>query len=72
MEAPSSSANFWMKSLYVTTSTEGGCYDAINMYDRCIISPGLIQVCEQAPIFGASDLFGGIADRCGEAVLHPL
>src|ERR1044072_5001599 len=34
------------KRLRVCTSTEGGTYDAVNMYDRCIISVGLIQCCE--------------------------
>jgi len=32
----------------VTTATEGGRYDAINMYDGQIISSGLIQVVERA------------------------
>ena len=29
----------------VVTATEGGHYDAINMYDSCILSVGIIQVC---------------------------
>ena len=29
----------------VVTATEGGHYDSINMYDSCILSVGIIQVC---------------------------
>lgn len=32
--------------LDVITATEGGSYNAINMYDRCGVSVGLIQWCE--------------------------
>lgn len=33
------------KLVGVTTSTEGGCYDSMNGYDRCVISVGAIQFC---------------------------
>jgi hypothetical protein len=41
----------------VVTSTEGGHYDAINMYDRMIVSVGLIQFGE-AGIYAVSDMLG--------------
>ena len=60
------------KFLHVITSTEGGKYDAINMYDQCIISVGLIQWCE-AKQYSVSNMLGQVADKCGvDAVLKPL
>ncbi len=53
--------DFLDKALYVITSTEGGAYDAINMYDRCIISVGLIQFCER--VFNFSEILGACAER---------
>ena len=47
------------KILSVITATEGGAYDAINMYDRCIVSTGLIQFCE-ASYYSTSALLGSI------------
>lgn len=41
----------------VITATEGGRFDAINMYDRCIISSGLVQWCE-ASQYSVSDMLG--------------
>jgi hypothetical protein len=57
------------KLLAVITSTESGTCDAINAYDRCIISVGLIQWCES--IYLASNLLGGIAAK-DPALLAPL
>lgn len=57
-----SQPDFGDKALAVITATEGGCYDAINMYDRCILSVGLIQWCEAAPIFSVSKMLGKCAD----------
>ena len=54
----------------VLTATEGGRADAINMYDRCIISTGYIQFCE-AKYFLTSGLFGAIATR-DAGLLDPL
>lgn len=34
---------FLDKVLAVITATEGGAYDAINMYDRCVLTVGVIQ-----------------------------
>lgn len=59
----SDNPDFLDKSLYVFVSTEGGHYDSLNMYDRCITSLGLIQRCEAAPIFGTSEMLG----LCAEA-----
>jgi hypothetical protein len=52
--------DFLDKALFIITATEGGCFDAINMYDRCILSVGLIQWCERN--FSFSDILG----RCAE------
>lgn len=57
-----SAPDFWDKTLAVLTATEGGCYDAINMYDRCILSVGLIQWCEAAPQCSVSTML----ERCYE------
>lgn len=56
--------------LAVITSTEGGSYDAINAYDRCVISVGLLQWCE-AKYFLTSKLLGAIAAR-NRSLLDPL
>lgn len=58
------------RRLAVITATEGGRYDAVNMYDRCILSVGLIQWCE-ASMFGTSGMLGSVIERCPEA-LTPL
>lgn len=50
------------KYLAVLTATEGGRFDAINMYDRCIVSIGLVQWCE-ASYFLSSKLLGAIAEK---------
>ena len=46
--------------LAVITATEGGSYSAINMYDSCILSAGLIQCCEV--YFGVSKMIGCLAE----------
>jgi hypothetical protein len=56
--------------LAVMTRTEGGRADAVNGYDRCIISCGYIQFCE-ATYFLTSNLLGAIADR-DPGLLDPL
>jgi len=56
--------------LAVITSTEGGSFDAINMYDRCILSTGLLQWCE-AKYFLTSNLLGAIA-AADPSLLQPL
>jgi hypothetical protein len=58
------------KVLAVITATEGGKYDAINMYDRGIISSGLIQWIE-AGQYSVSDMLGTVLEESPEAV-EPL
>jgi len=53
--------DFLDKALYVFSHVESGRYDAINMYDKCIVSLGLIQRCEAAPIFGTSEMLSKCA-----------
>jgi len=48
--------DFYRKMLGVLTATEGGRYGAVNMYDRCILTVGLIQWCEAANIFGVTKM----------------
>lgn len=59
-----------MKALAVLTATEGGAADAINGYDRCIMSGGLIQFCE-AQYHLLSGLLGAIAE-CELGLMAPL
>lgn len=56
--------------LGVITATEGGHYDAVNMYDRMILSVGLIQWAE-AGQYSVSDMLGKVAER-GAGLLDPL
>ena len=59
------------RRLRVLTATEGGAYDAINMYDRCVVSVGLIQWCE-GRYHLVSKLLGAISDELGpEVVTRP-
>lgn len=58
------------KILAVITATEGGHWDAINMYDRCICTVGLIQWCE-AGQYSVSDMLGVLAKR-DLNLLNPL
>lgn len=52
------------RRLRVVTSTEGATYDAVNMYDQCIISIGLIQWCEASGQL-TSRLLHGVAAAGG-------
>jgi len=54
------SPEFKDKLLGVTTSTEGGTLDSVNMYDRCVLSVGVIQYCEA--VFAMSRMLGSCAD----------
>lgn len=56
--------------LDVITTTEGGTADAINAYDRCIVSVGYIQWCE-ASYFLTSKLLGRLASH-DRRLLDPL
>ena len=58
------------KVLAVITATEGGHFDAINMYDRMIISVGLIQWGE-AGQYAVSDMLGQVV-KVSSDLLTPL
>ena len=58
------------KVLKVVTSTEGGKWDAVNGYDRMIISVGAIQWGE-ASQFSVSDMLGKVSQK-SPALLTPL
>lgn len=49
--APEKDPDFLGKIVQVVCATEGGRYDAINMYDQCILSVGILQVCEKVNEF---------------------
>lgn len=59
------------KVLAVSSSTEGGKYDAYNGYDACICTSGLIQWCERG-MYGVSNMLGHAASEGGFALLRPL
>jgi len=52
------------KVMTVITSTEGGSFSAINMYDRMVISCGILQWGE-AGQYSVSDMIGAIVDQAG-------
>jgi hypothetical protein len=51
------------KLLTVITATEGGRLDAVNMYDRCVFTAGLIQWCDGGQM-SVCDMLGAL-DRAG-------
>lgn len=55
----------------VITATEGGTYDAVNMYDSCLWTVGVIQWCNRAPQHSVDDMLGGVIEVDKEA-LQPL
>lgn len=60
------------KFIAVITSVESGRYDAINMWDRGILSVGLIQWIE-ASQYSISNMFGKIIETCGsDIIFDPL
>lgn len=56
--------------LATITATEGGSYNAINMYDRCICTVGLIQWCDGGQ-FSVTDMIGTAFER-DKSLLSPL
>lgn len=52
---------FWDKVLAVFTSTEGGRFESLNMYDRCILSLGLVQFCNVAPMYAVDRMIAQCA-----------
>lgn len=60
------------ETIAVITATEGGTYDAVNMYDVCLWTVGIIQWCNRAPQHSVDDLLGRalVADpSCADALL---
>lgn len=55
------------RRLAVGCQTEGAAYDAVNMYDSCIVSVGLIQWCETHYL--TSRLLGHICENVSEDVV---
>jgi hypothetical protein len=55
----------------VITATEGGRYDAVNMYDSCLWTAGIIQWCNRAPQRSVDKLIGVVA-RAAPSSLGPL
>ncbi len=49
-----------MKLMQVITATEGGAFDAVNMYDKCIMTVGVIQWCDAAPQLSVCDMLGAL------------
>lgn len=64
------SPDFEDKLLRTITATEGGTFDAINMYDSCILSVGLIQLCEK--LFKVSNMLGQCAQVDGTFIKETL
>ncbi len=58
------------KILATITATEGGSWNAVNMYDRCIVSVGLIQWCEGGQ-YSVSDMLGVAVER-SRSLIAPL
>lgn len=59
------------KLVYCTTVVEGGNYAAVNMYDRGIVSLGLIQFIEGLGEFSVSSLLGAVAE-VDRSLLQPI
>ncbi len=57
--------------LAVITATEGGTYDAVNMYDVCLWTVGIIQWCNRAPQCSVDDMLGA-AVRADPSCIKPL
>lgn len=59
------------KVVAVITATEGGTYDAVNMYDSCLWTVGVIQWCNRAPMFLVDRLMAAAA-KADPDCLRPL
>lgn len=51
------------KIIYAITATEGGTYDAVNMYDVCIMTVGIVQWCDKFNL--TSRMLGYVAEHGG-------
>ncbi len=47
------------KLIFITSATEGGTFNAVNMYDSCILTLGMIQYCEKVGL--VTRMLGGCA-----------
>lgn len=68
---PPKNPDFLDNVMWIITSTEGGCYDAINMYDRMILTVGIIQWGESGQR-SVSKLLGAVVDSCGYSAIAPV
>lgn len=59
------------KVMAVITATEGGRYDAVNMYDVCLWTAGIIQWCNRAPQRSVDSMLSRIAEADAR-ILTPL
>jgi hypothetical protein len=55
------------KIVYAITATEGGTFDAVNCYDKCIMSISLVQFCDRFHL--ATKLLGYIVENLGTDVV---
>lgn len=55
------------KTVAVIAATEGAAFDAVNMYDRCIMTVGCIQFCDGGQ-FSVCDLLGEVAETAPAAL----
>ena len=55
------------KIVYAMSSTEGNAYDAINAYDKCIMTVGIIQWCDKFHLM--TQMLGYIVERLGKDVI---
>ena len=59
------------KIVLAITATEGGTYDAVNMYDSCIMTVGIIQWCDRWNL--VTKMLGYISNKLGpERIRKPL
>ena len=59
------------KVIATITATEGGAYDAVNCYDICIFTGGLIQWCERGQ-YSVSAMLGAVSEKEPELVQNCL
>lgn len=64
-------ATFEDKVMAVVTETEGGRFDAVNMYDSCILTVGAVQWCDRG-MFGVCELLGFLAPEALGALAPAL
>lgn len=65
------SPTFAEEVLAVITATEGGHWDAVNRYDSCVDTQGLIQWCNRAPQRSVDGLYAAL-DKANPDLLQPV